>query len=340
MPVEPRLDVRVLGFAAVLAAGSSIIFAVEPIRRFSTTDLQRLLVRSSGVLTMGLRERRSRNALVGAQVSLSVLLLGTAGIIGYRYQAFVERDMGYDDTSVMTAVPDYEAVGIDEYRQPELGMALLDRLDRRPEVAAGALSRFIVQSYPPQPHHAAELEEGLGGPSAAPVNYLEVTPTFFDVMDIAVVRGRGFDPSDDMRSDPVAIVTEGAAGRWWPEGPLLGRRLRFGADGAWVTVIGVAADIGSLDYLGRFWGASGYSPPAVFRPMAQADQRSEGWNDGRGCVGRCGGVTIAAHGPGDPAQVAVAIREELHSSSPTYPCARLARCWTVRSAPSAGTRCA
>ncbi len=319
MPVEPVVDVRVLGFAVLVALGSTLLFALEPIRQFRGVDLQRMLARHSATLTMGSRQRRSRNILLGGQISIAVVLLGTAGVIAYRYQAYVHRDLGYADATVMTAVPDYEASGIDEYRQPELAAAVLQRLAARPEVSGTTMWRFIVQSYPPQERETALLEGGLEGRFARPMNYIEVDPSFFDVMGIALRAGRGFEPSDDLGSEPVAIVTETAAGRWWPDGSLLGRRIRFGNESPWVTVVGVVGEVGSFDYLGRLWDASRVASPQVFRPIAQSGQRPEGWSDGRGCVGRCGGVTIAARATEDPSDVAAAVRQELAQLSSDLP---------------------
>ena len=101
-------------------------------------------------------------------------------------------------------------------------------------------------------------------------------------MGIALRAGRGFEPSDDLGSEPVAIVTETAAGRWWPDGSLLGRRIRFGNESPWVTVVGVVGEVGSFDYLGRLWDASRVASPQVLRPIAQSGPRPEGWSHGRG----------------------------------------------------------
>jgi putative ABC transport system permease protein len=71
---------------------------------------------------------------------------------------------------------------------------------------------------------------------------MEVSPEYFDLLDIPIVRGRGFGPSETSR-DAVMIVSESTARRFWPGTDPIGKKIRFGEDKVYKEVIGIAKDV-------------------------------------------------------------------------------------------------
>src|SRR4029453_18716314 len=94
-----------------------------------------------------------------------------------------------------------------------------------------------------------------------------VTPAYFGVMGIPLVRGRGFEAADGERSAPVVIVSAATARRYWPQEDPIGKRIRVTWDRDWRTVVGVAGDV-------RQYTLSGRTPPlitgALYMPYPQA----------------------------------------------------------------------
>jgi putative ABC transport system permease protein len=76
------------------------------------------------------------------------------------------------------------------------------------------------------------------------VNSHLVGPDYFDVMDIPLVRGRGFDTRDRSDTSAAAVVSKPLADRLWPDRDPVGQRLQFQAtSNVWLTVVGVAGPV-------------------------------------------------------------------------------------------------
>jgi hypothetical protein len=77
-----------------------------------------------------------------------------------------------------------------------------------------------------------------------------ISPTYFDALEIRLRAGRNFSSADRLESPPVAVVSQGLANRYWPNQDPVGRRVRLDSlpGGRWVTVVGVATEIG-FDWL-------------------------------------------------------------------------------------------
>jgi predicted permease len=74
---------------------------------------------------------------------------------------------------------------------------------------------------------------------------IRITPDYFRVMQAPLAKGRFFTEGDQDGKQPVAIIDETTARRYWSDRNPLGRRLRFGQDPTqpWMTVVGVVKDI-------------------------------------------------------------------------------------------------
>jgi len=94
---------------------------------------------------------------------------------------------------------------------------------------------FVVEGRPPLP--AAQTPQA---------GYQIVMPGYFAAMGIPLRAGRDFRASDNREAPPVVLVNETLAKRQWPGEDPIGRRVRFDDGGAWMTVIGVVADIRHL----------------------------------------------------------------------------------------------
>jgi putative ABC transport system permease protein len=96
-----------------------------------------------------------------------------------------------------------------------------------------------------------------------------ISPDYFQVMQIGLVRGRYFSDADEEGKQRVAIVDESTARRYWPDRGAIGRRIRIG-QGDWMTIVGIVKDVkqDGLDVVGF---------PHVFVPMYQVFDASLGY---------------------------------------------------------------
>jgi predicted permease len=128
-----------------------------------------------------------------------------------------------------------------------------------------------------------------------------VTPGYFRTMDIAIVKGRAFTAEDDGRAEPVVIVSDLAARQFWPGQDPVGRRVRFGGEEAWRTVVGVVRDV-------RHWGRRLAVAPMIYRPQAQMGS---------------GYLEFVISTPGDPALLGPAIRARVSAIDANVPVTRV-----------------
>jgi len=130
------------------------------------------------------------------------------------------------------------------------------------------------------------------------VDFRSATPETFAVLGIPVHRGRGLTPADGENAQPVVVISQSLAGRYWPNEDPLGRRLKLGT-GPWLTIVGICGDI-VQDWFDR------RDYPTAYVPYAQSP------------TGNFGLVVRAA---GDPAALSSAARDAVRAvdaSQPVY----------------------
>src|SRR5262249_29159421 len=74
------------------------------------------------------------------------------------------------------------------------------------------------------------------------VTYRSITPEYFNVMGIPLLRGRIFDSRESQQGSPVVVINQSMATRFWPGQDPIGKRIRSGPNQAWGTVVGLVAD--------------------------------------------------------------------------------------------------
>jgi predicted permease len=134
-----------------------------------------------------------------------------------------------------------------------------------------------------------------------------VTPAYFRVMRIPLLRGRVFDDSDAERTARVVLVSAATARRYWPDEDPIGKRMRVVWEDDWRTVVGVVGDV-------RQYALSGRTPAlitgAMYMPFPQAvalDRRIPS------------AMTLVARSSADPAEIALGMRRLVASVNPDVP---------------------
>jgi predicted permease len=250
----PTADWRVALFLVAGAVVSTLFFALAPALRGTRLELVRAM---RGEVVRDARPGRARNALIALQVTGSVLLLICAAIFLRSTWAAATVDPGIRTDDIVNAYV------LNEQRRG----AILD----------------VVQSEPSVTSVAASWPGGLGGRPAvadsatgrSPVEYKFVSPDYFGVLGIDLVRGRGFTPAERSADSAVAVVAESVASRLWPGVDAVGQTLRLELDpnrdprepddppllSRSFTVVGIARDVAGFRLGGlRMPGAGLYVP--------------------------------------------------------------------------------
>jgi predicted permease len=233
----PDADWRVLLFLVAGAAVSTMAFALAPALQATRIEPIRTM---RGEVVRDARPGRTRNVLIGLQVSASTLLLICAVV--FLRSAFAAATF---DPGVRTS----DNVIIQIANEPSR-----DTLVRA--VMSEPLVGAVAASWPDAPRAAF----AASGDAKAAIAYKFVSPEYFSVLDIAVVRGRAFTPAERTPNHSVAIVSETAARTLWPKADAIGQVVRLDptvdsqagrdreppVESRTYTVVGVVSDVAGL----------------------------------------------------------------------------------------------
>jgi macrolide transport system ATP-binding/permease protein len=238
-------DTRVLAFALVLTLLTGVAFGLIPALQSSRLDLNTAMKGDGTSCASGKKGGRFLlNALVGAQVAVCMVLLLAAGLLlrGLYYAQTV--DPGFEDKNVAEVYLNLRVQGYDEHRATAFIGRLLERIRALPGVVEVAQAECAPLSH----DFSADHFTVPGRADKVGIEYNHVSPNYFSLVGIPIVRGRGFTPTE-ARNPSGVIVTESTAQRLWPGEDPLGKTLR-GSTGGDYSVIGVAKDA-QVSHLGK-----------------------------------------------------------------------------------------
>ncbi len=229
-------DARVFGFALILSLATGIVFGLLPALQATRLDLNSVLKQESRSAS---RQSRGwlRSMLLATQVAVCLVLLVAAGLILRALAVAQIRDPGFNTRDVVAASLELEQAGYNEERAARFYRLLTDRLREQPGVKATALATVLPLSG------GRMGDGGVVDGHEFQLTFNTVSPEYFDVLNIPIVRGRGFLKSENTGREPVAIVSESTARRFWPGADPIGKQIRMGEPKVAHEVVGVAKDV-------------------------------------------------------------------------------------------------
>ncbi len=293
------LDRRVLVFTCLVSMGAALLFGLAPAIRVSGIDPQSAL--RQGGRAGDLRRGWGRNLLVGGEIALAMVLLTGAGLIIKATAEEMGGDFGFDPKQVLAA-----AVSLTNarYHEPARRFAFFQSVVEKLEVIPGVEAAGIASSVP----FAAERRTfRIRGQTALPVaegpkaRYFAVSPGYFHVLSIPLIRGRAFRESDNARSTRVAIVNRVFAERFFPGQDPLGHDVQIDHDApGWSEIVGIAGNI-----------KGSYGPKEedaqMYEPYLQVPMDPEMW--------------VAVRAARDPNLLAPSLRSAIWAVDPDQPIA-------------------
>jgi macrolide transport system ATP-binding/permease protein len=266
-PVPVGLDVStdwtVVVFALLLAGASALVFGFIPALRVSKVDLAAVM--KDDLSPRGGSRGRLRNALVVAQVAVSLLLLVGAGLVIRSLESARTARIGFDPNGVASLSLDLTPSGYDAVRGRAFYQRLLDAISRQPGVESVALTATLPLSFVDSNAVTTDVD-GYVRRENEDTRFLfnRVSPGYFETLRIGLVAGRDFARSDRAETLPVAIVNETMARRFWrTPADALGKRVHTEEGGMWRTVVGVVRDI-------KYARVTEDPRPVIYRPFEQS----------------------------------------------------------------------
>jgi predicted permease len=261
LAVELQVDARALTFTLLAVALTSLIFGLALARQTAKVDL---LSAIKGSQSGRLSKSVAGNALVVAQIALSLALLVGAGLLTRSLWNLRNVETGYRTDRVLLAQFDLDPreftaeQGLDFYRR------LLDRARALPGVEMASLTKNVPinplrMKKPPVAAAGAAAQREEDWLNAEPDF---ISPGYFQTLGVRLLDGRDFDERNAEGAPPVVIVNEMLARRLWPQQPAVGQRMRIGGEKEPYTVIAVAPNL-------KYRALTEATPPYYYLPLAQ-----------------------------------------------------------------------
>jgi putative ABC transport system permease protein len=220
----------------------------------------------AGSRTLGgsLGSQRLRATLVVSQVALTVMLLTGAGLLIKSFVRLQQTPLGFQPEHLLTA---RIALPRSAYATSQQRLSLADRLleevRRQPGMREAALTSFLPfatgnNSFGVLMNGQEEVKPGMPG-----ANFRAISPDYFRVMSIPLLKGREFSDADHERAPMVTVINETMAKRYWPNANPIGQRIKETSnERAWREIVGI---VGSMRHRAR-----GEEPrPEMFVPYSQ-----------------------------------------------------------------------
>ena len=303
-------DWRVLAFAIGAAIVTAVLFGLMPAIQASRTDLSSTLKETGGRSGSGLRQNKARTVLVVGEIALALILVIGAALLIRTSMALAAVKPGFDAHNVLT-------MRMSLAGQQYLTSAAIERLVRdgteRIRAIPGVVSASATCCIP--------LEGGYGlpflvmgrpltdGPFHGGGGWQTLSPGFFDVFKIPVIRGRAFTEQDNGAGTPVVMINEAMAQRFWPKGDPLADRILIGkgimselANEVPRQIIGIVGNVRD--------GALNRDPqPTMYVPNAQVTDALNALNV------RLTPLAWVVRTQGDPMLLSSAVQEQLRQAS-------------------------
>jgi len=225
---EANLDFKVLAFTAAVAIGTSLLVGLWPALRVSRSASLSLSLHEGGRGTSdGLQRQRVRSGLVVAQVALALLLLAAAGLTLKSFRNAQNASLGFNPKDILVAEVLLPKARYDtDAKVANFNDRLVERIHALPGVEAAALGLnipFDNNEWDSAFHITGTAPNAPGKAPEAEINI--VTPDYFRVMRMPLVRGRAFTTDDRANQPRSVIIDESLAQKYFPGQDPIGRQI-------------------------------------------------------------------------------------------------------------------
>ncbi len=299
----PVLSLPVVAVSVGVALAAGLLFGLAPAAHAARGDLRESLGEGSRGGTVGRSRKRLRNIFVIGEFAAALALLTGAGFMIQAFERLTGDDPGFRADHLLT----FEINALDgRYDEPEALAAYQRDLEAVLADVVGVEGVALMSSLPrgqfsPGTRYTVDGRPELAPEEQARASLQVVNPGYFSAMEIPLLAGRLFDPSDDLASQPVVVVSRALAEREFPGEVAIGRTLHLRDDTR--VIVGVVSDI-----LQDRIALAGNGGEALYVPNGQAPRAS---------------VAFALRTVGEPNALAPDVRRAVWSVEADQPVAAL-----------------
>ena len=262
---EISMNGRMLGFTCALAVLTGLGFGLAPALEATGVDAVETLKDGGHGLTESRRRRRLRGALVALEVALALILLTGAGLLARSFVRLQKVDPGFQTRGNYIS---HVALIAQKYPTDASRATFVDqavtRLAALPGITGVAFTNHTMPTIGMSRTFFNIAGRTLEPMQLPPAFYYAVTPGYFDVMGIPVVRGRGFTAQDVAGAPRVALINEEMARVHFPDSDPIGQQISIGGGpDVWREIVGVVGDV-------LQGGAGQPKRTQIYEPFAQS----------------------------------------------------------------------
>lgn len=296
--VDPKIDLRVLGFTIAVSLATGLLFGLAPALRATKVDLAPALKDNARSVTGGTRSILTKSLII-VQVSMSLVLLVGAGLFVQTLRNLQNVDIGFNRENLLLFNVEPGLNGYDRPRMAQLYRRITERLEAVPGVRSATVSLIPLLSGQAQTR-GIDVQGHTSRPDDnddAKVN--TVGAHFFETLEIPILLGRGLSPRDDESAPKVAVINQMLAHKYFGDEIPLGRRFGFGGPetSGQIEIIGVTGDAKYTDIRSQ-------TEPTVYLPYLQSIPRQ---------------ATFIVRTSGDASAMTASIREAVHEVDNNLP---------------------
>jgi putative ABC transport system permease protein len=309
------LDPNVVWFTVAVSIATGVLFGVLPALTTSRVDLSSAFKDAGTSADSGWRRQRMQSVLVTLEMTLAIVLLVGCGLMVRTLVALRDVDRGFDPRRVIAFDTSLSGTSL---QQTDAVAGAIRSARQRLEAVPGIVAFAAARALPLEPAFALPFtidRRPVNAPFESSVVWRGVSPGYFDVFRIPVLRGRAFEEHDDRDGQPVLIVNAALARKYWQTNDPVGETITIGT-GAGPEfrdrprrIVGVVADP-------RDEEANRNPEPMVYVPLGQVTDAMTARNN------RLFPLTWVVRTEIEPRLMTAPIERELRAATGGLPVAR------------------
>ena len=317
-PTIPRLheiaiDGRILAFTVALTVLTAILCGLLPAFELAHPNTGDALKEGGRTATTGKRQRRIFGALVATQIAVAVVLLVGGGLLLRSFSHLMSVNPGFRSEHTLTMATSLPANAYPRAANVRAFYTrLLDELSHLPGVQAVGTTTDLPLNVRERRVFTIEAESEATRELSHAVANEWVNGRYFDALGIPLERGRYFGTEDAPSAEPVAIINETLARRFWGDADPIGQRIAWGTSatnrGPWMRIVGIVGDV-------KQGPLNSETVPQTYTPWEQVADGMIAEN----VMGIMRSLRIAIRTEGEPSTLASTVRQKIRDIDPALP---------------------
>jgi putative ABC transport system permease protein len=306
--IDARVVVFTLGVSLLAALACGLLPALDASRRDSGTALKE----GGRTGTMSTHQRRTFAVLVTAQFACAIVLLAAGGLLIRSFVRLMSIDPGIKTDHVITAATNLPGGSYPQGSDVRsFYTRLVDEVRRMPGVTAAGASTDLPLTVRERRNFAIETPPQETAAVGRLVAASWVMGQYSEAVGMRVVRGRALNDGDTRESEPVIVINETMAKRYWGGHDPVGQRIAWGGPqnhSPWIRVVGIMGDVKQA-------GLASVTEAETWQPWVQVDDASLGGT----IVGMYRGMRLMVRSTVPPESLVASIRQQVRAIDPALP---------------------